>query len=199
MAYKSILTVLTRATDASLAIGAAARLLVVGVRQDRAAQRVAQRRSHPARPSPRGGGPHRSVATHATHSRASKQTHLVARVDHPRRPQSPSTTHDSRRRVAHLAPDSHRHRPPQLGRFAHRHLARNIGQISDQACGVNYHACTSHSEMNPKEGCMAKGEQHSNKMTKKPKKDTSPPKTSTSDRPNPPTTYVAPRGKIKSK
>ena len=46
---------------------------------------------------------------------------------------------------------------------------------------------------------MAKGEQHSNKMTKKPKKDTSPPKTSTSDRPNPPTTYVAPRGKIKNK
>jgi hypothetical protein len=52
---------------------------------------------------------------------------------------------------------------------------------------------------NSKEGDMAKGEQHSNKMTKKPKKDTSPPKTSTSDRPNPPTTYVAPRGKIKNK
>jgi hypothetical protein len=46
---------------------------------------------------------------------------------------------------------------------------------------------------------MAKGEQHSKKMTKKPKKDTSPPKTSVSDRPNPPTTYVAPRGKIKPK
>ncbi len=45
---------------------------------------------------------------------------------------------------------------------------------------------------------MAKGEQHSNKMTKKPKKNTSPPKTSTSDRSNPPTTYVAPRGKIKN-
>jgi hypothetical protein len=46
---------------------------------------------------------------------------------------------------------------------------------------------------------MAKGEQHNNKMTKKPKKDTSAPKTSTSDRPHPPTTYVAPRGKLKNK
>lgn len=46
---------------------------------------------------------------------------------------------------------------------------------------------------------MAKGEQRSNKMQKKPKKDTSPPKTSTSDRPMAPTTAVIPRGKDKNK
>ena len=47
---------------------------------------------------------------------------------------------------------------------------------------------------------MAKGEQRSNKMAKKPKKDTSPPKTGApSDRPNPPMTTVLPRGKLKTK
>jgi hypothetical protein len=46
---------------------------------------------------------------------------------------------------------------------------------------------------------MAKGEQRSNKMAKKPKKDTSPPKQSTSDRPTPPVTAVIPRGKPKVK
>ena len=46
---------------------------------------------------------------------------------------------------------------------------------------------------------MAKGEQRSNKMAKKPKKDTSPPKTFTSDRPMAPSTFVAPRGKVKDK
>ncbi len=46
---------------------------------------------------------------------------------------------------------------------------------------------------------MAKGEQRSNKMTKKPKKDTSAPKQGTSDRPLPPTTTVLPRGKEKNK
>lgn len=46
---------------------------------------------------------------------------------------------------------------------------------------------------------MAKGEQRSNKMQKKPKKDTSPPKNSTSDRPVPPTTSIIPRGKDKNK
>ncbi len=46
---------------------------------------------------------------------------------------------------------------------------------------------------------MAKGMQN-NKMTKKPKKDTSPPKESHgSDRPHPPVTTVAPRGKLKNK
>jgi hypothetical protein len=44
---------------------------------------------------------------------------------------------------------------------------------------------------------MPKGEQRSNKMAKKPKKDTSPPKGGTSDRPMPPTTTVIPKGKIK--
>jgi hypothetical protein len=44
---------------------------------------------------------------------------------------------------------------------------------------------------------MAKGDQRSNKMTKKPKKDQSPPKPATSDRPTPPMTAVIPRGKIK--
>ena len=48
---------------------------------------------------------------------------------------------------------------------------------------------------------MPKGEQRSNKMSKKPKKDTSAPKesTSTSDRPLPPTTVVMPKGKLKNK
>ncbi|MEK0432681.1 MAG: hypothetical protein RL700_888 [Pseudomonadota bacterium] len=47
---------------------------------------------------------------------------------------------------------------------------------------------------------MAKGEQRSNKMTKKPKKDTSPPKVIVpGDRPSAPVTFVAPRGKLKNK
>ncbi len=47
---------------------------------------------------------------------------------------------------------------------------------------------------------MPKGEQKSNKMAKKPKKDTSPPKDSpVSDRPVPPMTTVMPKGKLKNK
>jgi hypothetical protein len=48
---------------------------------------------------------------------------------------------------------------------------------------------------------MAKGEQRSNKMTKKPKKDNAPPKesSSTSTRPIAPTTSIAPKGKMKDK
>lgn len=48
---------------------------------------------------------------------------------------------------------------------------------------------------------MAKGEQHSNKMAKKPKKDNSPPKASSSPstRPVAPTTAVMPKGKLKNK
>jgi hypothetical protein len=46
---------------------------------------------------------------------------------------------------------------------------------------------------------MAKGDQRSNKMEKKPKKDNAPPKPGTSDRPTPPMTTVIPRGKIKTK
>jgi hypothetical protein len=46
---------------------------------------------------------------------------------------------------------------------------------------------------------MAKGDQRSNKMVKKPKKDTAPPKPVTSDRPTPPVTAVIPRGKPKTK
>jgi hypothetical protein len=47
---------------------------------------------------------------------------------------------------------------------------------------------------------MAKGDQRSNKMVKKPKKDTSIPKESHgSDRPVPPVTAVIPRGKDKNK
>lgn len=48
---------------------------------------------------------------------------------------------------------------------------------------------------------MPKGVQRSNKMTKKPKKDSSPPKgsPSVSDRPTPPVTAVVPKGKLKSK
>jgi hypothetical protein len=47
------------------------------------------------------------------------------------------------------------------------------------------------------EKIMAKGEQRSNKMAKKPKKDNSPPKPGVSDRPTPPVTVVLPRGKEK--
>ena len=48
---------------------------------------------------------------------------------------------------------------------------------------------------------MPKGEQRSNKMTKKPKKDTSAPKDAApgSTRPTPPTTSVLPKGKLKNK
>ena len=46
---------------------------------------------------------------------------------------------------------------------------------------------------------MAKGDQRNEKMTKKPKKDTSEPKNSTSDRPIAPVTAVIPRGKVKTK
>jgi hypothetical protein len=46
---------------------------------------------------------------------------------------------------------------------------------------------------------MSKGDQRSNKMDKKPKKDTAPPKQIASDRPMPPTTTVLPRGKEKKK
>lgn len=45
---------------------------------------------------------------------------------------------------------------------------------------------------------MAKGMQQ-NKMVKKPKKDTSPPKEFSSDRPTPPVTTVPLRGKLKNK
>ncbi len=48
---------------------------------------------------------------------------------------------------------------------------------------------------------MAKGDQRSNKMTKKPKKDTSlpPSSPSTSSRPMAPITAVMPKGKLKNK
>jgi hypothetical protein len=48
---------------------------------------------------------------------------------------------------------------------------------------------------------VAKGDQRSNKMVKKPKKDTSPPPnpSSSSDRPMPPVTTVMPKGKMKNK
>lgn len=48
---------------------------------------------------------------------------------------------------------------------------------------------------------MAKGDQRSNNMVKKPKQDHSPPKEGcgTSDRPMPPTTTVMPKGKLKNK
>lgn len=46
---------------------------------------------------------------------------------------------------------------------------------------------------------MAKGDQRSNKMLKKPKKDTAPPKISTSDRPVQPMTTILPKGKEKYK
>jgi hypothetical protein len=45
---------------------------------------------------------------------------------------------------------------------------------------------------------MSKGDQRSNKMAKKPKKDTSPPKQFSSDRPMPPVTTIIPRGKPKT-
>jgi hypothetical protein len=56
-----------------------------------------------------------------------------------------------------------------------------------------------HFPHNVTEPTMPKGEQRSNKLQKKPKKDTSPPKEGTSDRPMPPTTTVLPKGKLKNK
>lgn len=53
---------------------------------------------------------------------------------------------------------------------------------------------------NPMEANMAKGDQRNEKMTKKPKKDTSAPKAPvSSDRPMAPVTSVAPKGKLKNK
>ena len=46
---------------------------------------------------------------------------------------------------------------------------------------------------------MPKGEQRSNKMAKKPKKDNSPPSDSVSTRPTPPMTAVPLKGKMKNK
>jgi hypothetical protein len=46
---------------------------------------------------------------------------------------------------------------------------------------------------------MAKGEQRSNKLTKKPKKDSGPSKPLGSDRPVAPITVVPVRGKLKNK
>jgi hypothetical protein len=47
---------------------------------------------------------------------------------------------------------------------------------------------------------MPKGEQRTNKLAKKPKKDNSPPKDGLgSDRPMPPVTTVLPKGKLKNK
>jgi hypothetical protein len=46
---------------------------------------------------------------------------------------------------------------------------------------------------------MAKGDQRSNKMAKKPKKDSTPPREQGSDRPMPPATTVLPKGKLKNK
>ncbi len=48
---------------------------------------------------------------------------------------------------------------------------------------------------------MPKGEQRSNKMTKKPKKDSAPLKEASglSNRPSPPVTTVMPKGKLKNK
>jgi hypothetical protein len=51
------------------------------------------------------------------------------------------------------------------------------------------------------EPAMPKGVQRSNKMVKKPKKDSAPPKelSSVSPRPTPPMTVVMPKGKAKNK
>ena len=46
---------------------------------------------------------------------------------------------------------------------------------------------------------MAKGDQRSEKMVKKPKKDGAEPKKSSSDRPVAPVTSVMPKGKLKNK
>jgi hypothetical protein len=58
-----------------------------------------------------------------------------------------------------------------------------------------------HSTIFNEEHTMAKGDQKSNKMAKKPKKDTSlPPETTgTSSRPVAPMTAVLPKGKLKNK
>ena len=46
---------------------------------------------------------------------------------------------------------------------------------------------------------MAKGDQHKQKMVKKPKKDAPPPKAPSADRPTASITAVIPRGKVKLK
>ena len=77
-----------------------------------------------------------------------------------------------------------------------------FGQVASQVVLNNYMVVPYHlihevpSGDRPGE-IMAKGEQRSNKMAKKPKKDNSPPKPGVSDRPTPPVTVVLPRGKEK--
>ena len=58
-----------------------------------------------------------------------------------------------------------------------------------------------HIHLFEQEQTMAKGEQRSNKMVKKPKKDTSVPPVNSSEstRPIAPTTTVMPKGKLKNK
>jgi hypothetical protein len=46
---------------------------------------------------------------------------------------------------------------------------------------------------------MSKGDQHKEKMVKKPKKGANEPKNASSDRPVAPVTAVAPKGKLKNK
>jgi hypothetical protein len=62
-------------------------------------------------------------------------------------------------------------------------------------------ALSLYSEALDEEDTMPKGEQRSNKMTKKPKKDSAPLKevSAVSSRPTPPTTLVMPKGKLKNK
>jgi hypothetical protein len=80
--------------------------------------------------------------------------------------------------------------------------------MSAQRALCAYHRCLTYSPLgrglkHPEtrtEKHMAKGQMHNNKMAKKPKKDTSPPREgSGSDRPMPPVTSVIPRGKDKNK
>ena len=71
--------------------------------------------------------------------------------------------------------------------------SRPLFPIFSLTIGDLFHPPTSYG------GTMAKGDQRSSKMDKKPKKDTAPPKPITSDRPSPPVTAVMPRGKLKNK
>lgn len=85
--------------------------------------------------------------------------------------------------------------------------ARLVGRIwggnQDQRSVIRFlpYHLRIHPPLNHHGGSMAKGDQHTEKMKKKPKKDTSAPKPpSTSDRPTPPVTTVVPvRGKLKNK
>jgi len=90
-----------------------------------------------------------------------------------------------------------------IGRLIYRMAQGNWQRVDRSRCPVAFQALQrlGYIERFNSESDMAKSDQRSNKMVKKPKKDTSPPKAiaTASTRPMAPTTVVLPKGKMKDK